>query len=132
MSKPLNLILKEEVEKLKGKVLYENDEGSSTEINLNDNITNYNSIEISIKTTDTEKIIKIDNPTINKTFFEKLCYTLGNNFIQVFSKFIIYENKISPVTENCGYYAISLFSGSLDMYFDKTNYIKITKIIGYK
>lgn len=131
MSKPLNLILKEEVEKLKGKILYENDEGSSTEINLNDNITNYNSIEITLKTTDTEKVIKIDNPTINKTFFEKMCYTLGNDFVQVFSKFIIYENKIRPVTENCGYYTIALTSSNLVMNFDKTNYIRITKVIGY-
>lgn len=132
MSKPLNLILKEEVEKLKGKILYENDEGSSTEINLNDNITNYNSIEITLKTTDTEKVIKIDNPTINKTFFEKMCYTLGNDFIQVFSKFIIYENKISPINANCGYYSIKLISSDLVMNFDRTNYIKITKVIGYK
>ena len=132
MSKPLNLILKEEVEKLKGTVLYENEEGSSTEINLNDNITNYKTIEIVVKATDTEKVIKIDNPTIDKTFFEKLCYTLGNDLIEVFSKFIIYENKISPITANCGYYSIKLISSDLAMNFDKTNYIKITKVVGYK
>ena len=132
MSKPLNLILKEEVEKLKGTVLYENEEGSSTEINLNDNITNYKTIEIVVKATDTEKVIKIDNPTINKTFFEKLCYTLGNDLIEVFSKFAIYENKISPINANCGYYSIKLTSSDLAMNFDRTNYIKITKVIGYK
>ena len=132
MSKPLNLILKEEVEKLKGTVLYENEEGSSTEIYLNDNITNYNSMEITIKATDTEKIIKIDKPNSNKTFFEKLCYTLGNDLIEVFSKFAIYENKISPINANCGYYSIKLISSDLEMHFDKTNYIKITKVIGYK
>ena len=132
MSKPLILVLKEEIENLKGKILYENEEGSSTEIYLNDNITNYNSMEITIKATDTEKIIKIDKPNSNKTFFEKLCYTLGNDLIEVFSKFAIYENKISPINENCGYYAISLFSGSLEMHFDRTNYIKITKVVGYK
>lgn len=132
MSKPLNLILKEEVEKLKREVLYENEEGSSTEINLNNNITKYNSIEITLKATETEKVIKIDNPNINKTFFENLCYTLGNDLIYVFSKFVIYENKISPITANCGYYAIGLISGNLVMNFDKTNYIKITKVIGYK
>ncbi len=132
MSKPLNLILKEEVEKLKGTVLYENEEGSSTEINLNDKITNYKTIEIVVKATDTEKVIKIDNPTIDKTFFEKLCYTLGNDLIEVFSKFAIYENKISPINANCGYYSIKLISSDLAMNFDKTNYIKITKVIGYK
>ena len=132
MSKPLNLILKEKVEKLKGTVLYENEEGSSTEIYLNDNITNYNSMEITIKATDTEKIIKIDKPNINKTFFENLCYTLGNDLIYVFSKFIIHENKISPINANCGYYSIKLISSDLAMNFDKTNYIKITKVVGYK
>lgn len=133
MSKPLNLILKEEVEKLKGTVLYENEEGSSTEINLNDNITNYKTIEIVVKATDTEKVIKIDNPTIDKTFFEKLCYTLANDLIEVFSKFIISEeSKIRAIPENCGYYVINLFSSNLEMHFDKTNYIKITKVVGYK
>ena len=132
MSKPLILDLKEKIENLKEKILYENKEGSSTEINLNDNITNYKTIEIVVKATDTEKVIKIDNPNINKTFFENLCYTLKNDLIYVFSKFIIYENKISPINANCGYYSIKLISSDLAMNFDKTNYIKITKVIGYK
>ena len=132
MSKPLILELKEKIENLKEKILYENKEGSSTEINLNDNITNYKTIEIVVKATDTEKVIKIDNPNINKTFFENLCYTLENDLIYVFSKFIIYENKISPINANCGYYSIKLISSDLAMNFDKTNYIKITKVIGYK
>lgn len=132
MSKPLILDLKEKIENLKEKILYENKEGSSTEINLNDNITNYKTIEIVVKATDTEKVIKIDNPTIDKTFFEKLCYTLGNDLIEVFSKFAIYENKISPINANCGYYSIKLTSSDLAMNFDRTNYIKITKVIGYK
>lgn len=132
MSKPLILVLKEEIENLKGKILYENEEGSSTEINLNDNITNYKTIEIVVKATDTEKVIKIDKPIIEKTFFEKLCYTLGNDLIEVFSKFAIYENKISPINANCGYYSIKLTSSVLAMNFDRTNYIKITKVVGYK
>lgn len=132
MSRPLILELKEKIENLKEKILYENKEGSSTEINLNDNITNYKTIEIVVKATDTEKVIKIDNPNINKTFFENLCYTLGNDLIEVFSKFAIYENKISPINANCGYYSIKLTSSDLEMHFDRTNYIKITKVVGYK
>ena len=130
MSKPLLLDLKEKSEI---KILHEsnNDEEILGEITLSENIKNFDYIEIIMGVNDDSKTIKVDEPN-GKTFYENLQYASGNNHIEVFSKFAINGNKITPVTANCGYKTTNYLNSELVMHLDRTNYIRILKVIGGK
>ena len=112
-------------------VLYENSLGNDSEISLSKNLEDYDYICIIFLTTDNEKTIRIDNAN-GKSFYQSFEYSLGNDHIHVFSKFSTTQNKIIPITTNCGYYSINYLNNSVTMHLDRTNYIKISKVIGYK
>ena len=126
MSRPLLLDLKE---KSILKTLYENPNDFTGEVILNENIENFDYIEVTLGTNDNEKIRKIENPN-EKIFWEELGYSLSNEYAKVFSKFVINNNKITPVVANCGYYTISYLNNSVIMHLDQTNYIRILKVVG--
>ena len=65
-------------------------------------------------------------------FYESMQYSLGNNHVEVFSRFTINNNIINPLTGNCGYRTQSYLDGSVAMNLDSTNYMRITKVYGGK
>ena len=130
MAKPLILVLKE---KIMTKKLFEgkSDIEMLGEINLNDNTKDFDYIEITLKISDNEKTIKINNPS-GKTFWEELPYTLSDYYAKAFSRFLIKDNKIISIADNCGYYTINYLNSQVNMHLNRTNYIRIKEVIGGK
>ena len=126
MSKPLILILKN---KLMKKTLYENNEGSTQEISLSKNSADFDYVEITAKTQETEYTFRVKNPN-GKIVDEEMWYPLGSLHVKIFSRFAINGNKITPVTANCGYYSINYLTSEVIMNLDQTNYFNITKVVG--
>lgn len=127
MSKPLILDIKEKSEI---KILY-NNAGSTGEVVLSKSVETFDYIEITMIANDDRKTIRVDEPN-NKTFYETLQYANGNDHIEVFSKFAINNNKIVPITANCGYKSTNYLNSEVVMHLDKTNYIGIVKVTAGK
>lgn len=131
MSKPKNLEIEEKLKKLQIKTLYENSEDYRGEITLSETSKNFDYVNLTLVTSDNEKTIRIDKPD-GKIFWEELGYSLSNEYAKVFSKFAINGTKITPVVANCGYYTINYTNNQVLMHLDRTNYIRIKKVIGGK
>ena len=116
---PLNEVL--------GKVLYENNNGSTETITLNDSVSNYKFIEIFYKSNDNAyssvRVYAPNGKRVSLQAFWSVDYVLYGKIKQI----SISDNKINNlafqqvVIDNGGYPAISL-----------SNFIYITKVIGYK
>ena len=128
MGKPLLLDIKEKSIK---EVIYETSGDNTGEATLNKSVADFNYIEIVLIASDNREVVRIDNPN-EKTFWRELSYSQGNEYFKVFSKFAINGNKITPVVANCGYYTINYTNNQVLMHLDRTNYIRIQKVIGGK
>lgn len=129
MSEPKFLELEKDLKKLQTKTLYENLEDYRGEITLSETVENFDYIYLILVAADNEKTIRIDNPNA-KIFWEELGYSLSNEYAKVFSKFAIDGNKITPIIANCGYYTINYMNNQVEMHLDRTNYIRIRKVLG--
>lgn len=119
MSEPLLL-------KLKGRVLYENEEGNTGNATLNDNVENYDTIEIFyITTTGRAGSVRVKN--FDKSISLPIIVTSGSTFVAV-CKVIKFEGStVNKISE----YQYSRNTASQDS-FTTTDIIAITKIVGYK
>ena len=122
-------------EKIEIKKLYENLEGNSGEVQLNNSSENFDYFYITfivlVNEEQQEKTIRVDKPN-GKVFCESMQYSLANDHVEVFSRFAINNNIIKPLTGNCGYRTQSYLNGSVAMSLDSTNYMRITKVLGGK
>lgn len=122
-------------QKLGLKSLYENLEGNQGQVQLNNSAENFDYFYITFivlaNEEQQEKTIRVEKPN-GKMFYESMQYSLGNNHVEVFSRFAINNNIINPLTGNCGYRTQSYLDGSVAMNLDSTNYMRITKVYGGK
>ena len=118
-------------EKMVATELFNNPSGNAGEITLNDSLTNYEYIEIYF-TNPTFGIFdssKIDNPNGKKTSLKvSMRYSNGGSYYTYFRDVSLNGNKITNLFG--GYYAVRV-DGSIE-YFNNVNYIKITRVLGYK
>lgn len=125
----------EEVGKIKLKSLYGNSEGTREQVTLSETSNNYDYFYITFnaKTENekSEKTIRIDKPN-QKIFYENMQYSRGNDYVEIFSKFNINNNTITPILASCGYRSQSYLNGNITMRLDNINYMYITKVIGGK
>lgn len=125
---------------LTGYSLFSNDSGTTGNITLNDSVTNYEYLEIFYKNVDNIcSSIKVKNPN-GKVVGLSCPVTFtggnGNGGLYAIHSRIIDISGTSIATHssnnNGSYYgAIALWENS-SATLDKTNYIYITKVIGYK
>ena len=114
-----------------GTVLYNNPNGSSSNITLNDTSANYQYIEVfGYSDTDKYTSVKIYQPN-GKKFIVRVNYTSGALLVDLLSTYSISAKTISPILDSCGYVAVTTQSGS-NFNKDKTNYFKITRVVGHK
>lgn len=112
----------EEIEKLKGTILYEDETGTTGTVNLIDNAENYKYIEIYYKTSVRSGSIKVSDFNDKKLILPIIVVTSVNHVLQ--TKIItISRKKINKIEEeqylsNTGY--------------STTNSIYIYKVVGYK
>lgn len=114
-------------------VLYENWNGTTGAITLNDSVDNYQYIEVYGGVNGISSFQKLYKPNSQK-FCVRINYiqipSVAEN-IDLLSTYLIQNNKISPILNECGYSAISV-NGSAAFYYVKTNYFNILRVVGYK
>lgn len=131
MSKPLILALKEKIE---GTTLYENEEGTNTDVTLNDTTENYDEIEIFFdndRSANTgEKIFnstKVINPN-NKYVTLKTSKIGGTYVYEDGQEYQILENKLNVI-----HFCNIVFNGNtVSTSIDHQGFIRIFKVVGYK
>lgn len=114
-----------------GVVLYINNSGSSEEITLNDNITNYEIIKVFYFNGNIANSVEFKPLSGTTNFTLESSYKSGSSLIHTISRYACTNaNKMTPVTDECGYWGLS--GSTIAMHYDSTNYSKIYKVIGYK
>ena len=126
MSKPLILELKEKIEKLEGTVLYENEEGNTGDIILNDNSQNYNYADIFYVTT-TGRTGSVRVKDLSKAISLPIIVTSNSTFVVVCKVVKFEETTVKKVSEH----QYIRNTASQDS-FTTTDVIAITKIVAYK
>lgn len=125
---------------LVGEVLYSNDTGTTGNVTLSKSASNYSYIEIMFKNVDAcYSSVKIENPNGKVVSLTSVVSFTGgsgvNGLIAVHSRDVtISGTNISTLssTSNGNYYGALAFWEGQNASLDKTNYIYITKVIGYK
>lgn len=117
---------------LKPIILYENETGSNSSITLNDDVSNYEYVEIYYrnngKSYDSTKIYQANDKTTKLTM--EYIYTSGN-FVYTENLFkSIYIENNSITVENYGY--LQTIDKEINNVNTTDNYIYITRVVGYK
>lgn len=112
-----------------GVLLYDDSTGSSSEITLSDDISNYSRIKIFYTSTVEDSYeFKPSGATLKIALGTK--YKTSSLFVQTIGTYSCNGNKLTPQLDECGYCSTST-SGST-MHWDNTNYCNIKKVVGYK
>ncbi len=121
MSKPLNLVLKE---KIIGDILYEDEEGTTGEVTLNKDITNYKELEIYAKYG--TRYICEKMPTVEGArIVLEIVQRTGTGIVYLrFSECTLQSNKITRLNFS------ELLAGNTT--YEDTDIISIYKVVGYK
>ena len=110
-----------------GKVLYENNNGSNETITLNDSASNYKFIEIFYQSNDAAcSSVKISNPNGKRVSLQAF-WSVDNYCYGKIKQVLIDNNKIN----NLAFQQLVIPSGASPT-ISLSNYIYITKVIGYK
>lgn len=110
-----------------GKVLYENNNGSNETITLNDSASNYKFIEIFYQSNDAAcSSVKISNPNGKRVSLQAF-WSVDNYCYGKIKQVLIDNNKIS----NLSFQQLVIPSGASPT-ISLSNFIYITKVIGYK
>lgn len=113
-----------------GVELYSNNTGSSSEITLSDDISNYSKIKIFYfngSISNSYEFIPLSGAT---QIAIESSYQSSTSFIHTIATYSCSSNKLTPQTSKCGYYGLT--DTSISMNWDNTVYSKIFKVIGYK
>lgn len=110
------------------KVLFEGN--SNSEITLEDDVNNYEYIEIFYSGMEREGSVKIHNPQ-GKSANASINYWFQNKCSEIFAKLDINNNKIIPDLGNCGFSNIST-AGTPEAFKDNNNYIYINRVVAIK
>lgn len=119
-----------------GVILYENSDGSNTNITLNDNVSNYEYIKIFYKNND--NVFNSVDVYIAKTNMAKVvalgAWTISSDVMYFkYKNITISENIISNTTALAEYPFIEYsMSTSGIIWLGQNNYIYITRVVGYK
>ena len=114
---------------LKEFVLYDNTNGSNGTVNLSDNVSNYNYIEIFFKWKDVAyKSVKIYNANGKSALLDMLDF--NNSHILIATKVVAISNTSITVTRY-KHYSIA-DNTSWIPYGSASNVIYITRVVGYK
>ena len=108
-----------------GVILYENSSGTYTDVILNDNLSNYNCLEI-YATTNSNTYINCYKVALNVISNKKITIS---NFENVYYRYADYELGTNKLTLQNTYGYYELLTGS---HSTSQNYIKIVKVVGYK
>lgn len=110
-----------------GKVLYENNNGSNETITLNDSASNYKFIEIFYKSNDSAySSVRVDTPNGKRVSLQAF-WSVDNYCYGKIKQVSIDNNKIN----NLAAQQLVIVSGASPT-ISLSNYIYITKVIGYK
>lgn len=110
-----------------GKVLYENNNGSNETITLNDSASNYKFIEIFYQSNDAAcSSVKIANPNGKRVSLQAF-WSVDNYCYGKIKQVLIDNNKIN----NLAFQQLVIPSGASPT-ISLSNFIYITKVIGYK
>ena len=110
-----------------GKVLYENNNGSNETITLNDSASNYKFIEIFYQSNDAAcSSVKIANPNGKRVSLQAF-WSVDNYCYGKIKQVSISNNKIN----NLAFQQLVIPSGASPT-ISLSNFIYITKVIGYK
>lgn len=110
-----------------GKVLYENNNGSNETITLNDNVSNYKFIEIFYKSNDSAySSVRVDTPNGKRVSLQAF-WSIDDWCYGKIKQISISDNKIN----NLAAQQLVIGSGASPT-VSLSNYIYITKVIGYK
>ena len=118
-------------EKLIATELFNNPDGTAKDIELSDSLANYKYIEIyyTNPTFDIFDSSRIDNPSGKKTSLKvSMRYADGGAYYTYFRDVSFDGKKITNLYS--GYYAVRT-DGRIE-YYNNSNYISITKVLGYK
>jgi len=119
-------------EKIIGTVLYEDKEGTTETVTLNDSVANYDYIEIFFRTSTNYKSVKIYEPNNKGSILDFVDFinTEGSNFLYFYTKKVqIVNNSISRTR-----YKTYRFKDSTTWspHGSDTDSINITRVVGYK
>ncbi len=110
-----------------GKVLYENKNGSNETITLNDSVSNYKFIEIFYKSNDSAySSVRVDTPNGKRVSLQAF-WSIDDWCYGKIKQISISDNKIN----NLAAQQLVIGSGASPT-VSLSNYIYITKVIGYK
>lgn len=110
-----------------GKVLYENNNGSNETITLNDSVSNYKFIEIFYKSNDSAySSVRVDTPNGKRVSLQAF-WSIDDWCYGKIKQVSISNNKIN----NLAAQQLVIGSGASPT-VSLSNYIYITKVIGYK
>lgn len=110
-----------------GKVLYENYNGSNETITLNDSVSNYKFIEIFYKSNDSAySSVRVDTPNGKRVSLQAF-WSVDNYCYGKIKQVSIDNNKIN----NLSFQQLVIPSGASPT-ISLSNFIYITKVIGYK
>lgn len=110
-----------------GKVLYENNNGSNETITLNDSVSNYKFIEIFYKSNDSAySSVRVDTPNGKRVSLQAF-WSIDDWCYGKIKQISISDNKIN----NLAAQQLVIGSGASPT-VSLSNYIYITKVIGYK
>lgn len=110
-----------------GKVLYENNNGSNETITLNDSVSNYKFIEIFYKSNDSAySSVRVDTPNGKRVSLQAF-WSIDDWLYGKIKQISISDNKIN----NLAAQQLVIGSGASPT-VSLSNYIYITKVIGYK
>ena len=110
-----------------GKVLYENNNGSNETITLNDSASNYKFIEIFYKSNDNAySSVRVDTPNGKQVSLQAF-WSVDNYCYGKIKQVLIDNNKIN----NLAFQQLVIPNG-VSPTISLSNFIYITKVIGYK
>lgn len=112
-------------------ILYDNPNGATGSVSLNDSVDNYEYIDICYEnpTFNLHNTTRIYNPQNKQTSLTVAMRYIDNGAYYTYFRDIEISNSLIS-NAYCGYYAVRT-DGSIE-YFNDNNYIRITKVIGYK
>lgn len=127
---PINSNYEERLQKLECTILYSNESGTTDDILLYDNVSNYSYIEIFYnKANMVFNSKKINNPN-NKQIGLEIVFMEGNNYTQVVVQKVTFNNN--KIIYGPGMWNNFTMGSSFVNSSQTEKQITITKVIGYK
>ena len=127
---PINFNYEKRLQRLEGTILYSNESGTTDDILLYDNVSNYSYIEIFYnKANMVFNSKKINNPN-NKQIGLEIVFMEGNNYTQVVVQKVTFNNN--KIIYGPGMWNNFIMGSSFVNSSQTEKQITITKVIGYK